>query len=146
MNSGKFKETDYRHLSEFRRRLRLFLRFSEEQARANGITPQQHLVLAVTRGHPDYPQVAIGALADALQLRQSSTSLLVDRCVKRGLLHRQEDPRDRRRVIVWLTEEGQSILDRVTDANREAARDAALSDAVAQAFIEHMPDAVGQSA
>lgn len=146
MNSGKFKETDYRHLSEFRRRLRLFLRFSEEQARANGITPQQHLVLAVTRGHPDYPQVAIGALADALQLRQSSTSLLVDRCVKRGLLHRQEDPRDRRRVIVWLTEEGQNILDRVTDANREAARDAALSEAVAQAFIEHMPDAVGQTA
>lgn len=146
MSSGKFSESEYRNLSEFRRRLRIFLRFSEEQARTNGITPQQHLVLAVTRGHPDYPQVAIGALAEALQLRQSSTSLLVDRCVKRGLLNRQEDPRDRRRVVVWLTDEGQQILDRITTANRTAARDAALSQAVAQAFMDHMPEATPRSA
>ena len=146
MNSGKFSESDYKHLSEFRRRLRLFLRFSEEQARANGIRPNSisfwplRAVTPITRRSPSARSPTRCSFASRA-LRSC-----VNRCVKRGLLHRQEDPRDRRRVIVWLTDDGQTILDRVTDANREAARDAALSDAVAQAFIDHMPGAVGQGA
>ncbi|MGH2448400.1 MAG: MarR family winged helix-turn-helix transcriptional regulator [Chloroflexota bacterium] len=119
MTQATFSESDYRDQSDFRTALRTFLRYAEEQSRQLGITPQQHLVLVVTRGHRDYPRVAIGDLARALQLRQSSTSLLVDRCVKRGLLHREEDPRDRRRVMVWLTDEGQTLLDRITLANRK---------------------------
>jgi DNA-binding MarR family transcriptional regulator len=98
--------------------LRRFVRFSEEQAREHGITPQQYLLLLAVRGHPDYPLVSIGTVAESLQIRHHSTSLLVDRSVRRGLLLRREDPRDRRRALVSLTKDGQEVLDRVMDANR----------------------------
>ncbi len=117
-DSSRFTESDYRDQADFRCALRQFLRFAEEQARQEGVTPQQYVLLVVTRGHASYPVVTIGDIAQALQVRQSSASLLVDRSVKRGLLDRREDPADRRRAIVRLTEEGQRILDIIMDANR----------------------------
>ncbi len=109
---------DYRALAQFRRALRQFLRFSEEQARASGITPQQHLLLLVVRGHAAYPNVSIGDAAQALQISHHGASLLVDRSVRKGLLDRREDQQDRRRALLSLTEAGQEILDRITEANR----------------------------
>jgi DNA-binding MarR family transcriptional regulator len=114
----RFSDRDYRDQADFRRALRRFLHFSEEQARAVGITPQQHLLLLIVRGHPSYPGVSIGEVAEALQIRHHSASVLVDRSVQRGLLLREEDSQDRRRALVSLTDEGQRLLDRVTAANR----------------------------
>lgn len=111
-------DRDYRDQADFRCALRRFLHFSEEQARASGITPQQHVLILVVRGHSSYPEVTIGDVAEALQVRHHSASLLVDRGVKRGLLNRRVDSADRRRALVSLTDEGQAILDRITRANR----------------------------
>jgi DNA-binding MarR family transcriptional regulator len=116
--NGMFTDRDYRDQADFRCALRRFLHFSEEQARMAGITPQQHLLLLIVRGHPSYPAVSIGEIADSLQIRHHAASLLVDRSVKRGLLDRREDPDDRRRALVSLTPEGQRILDHITMANR----------------------------
>ena len=113
-----FSDEDYRDQADFRCALRRFLRFAEERARAVGITPQQYLLLLVVRGHRSYPRVSIGEVAEALQIRHHGASLLVDRSVKRGLLHRREDPSDRRRALVSLTGEGQLLLDHVAAANR----------------------------
>jgi DNA-binding MarR family transcriptional regulator len=115
---GVFRDLDYRNQADFRCALRQFLHFSEEQARLAGITPQQHLLLLVVRGHRSYPSVSIGEVARALQIRHHGASLLVDRSVRRGLLSRREDPMDRRRALVSLTDEGQRILDTITEANR----------------------------
>lgn len=115
-------DSDYRDQADFRCALRKFLRFSEERAREQGITPQQHLLLLIVRGHESYPGVSIGAIAEALQVRHHSASLLVDRCVRRGLLSRREDPNDRRRALVALTPDGEEILARITRANRSAIR------------------------
>lgn len=115
---GVFSERDYRDQADFRYAIRRFLRFSEQQARQEGITPQQHLLLLAVRGQLTYPNVSIGDIADRLQIRHHSASLLVDRGVKRGLLNRREDPTDRRRALVSLTPEGQRLLDRITQANR----------------------------
>jgi DNA-binding MarR family transcriptional regulator len=117
--NARWQEQDYRDQADFRCALRQFLRFAEEQAREAGITPQQHVLLAIVRGHDGYPAVTIGEIADSLQVRQSSASLLVDRCVKRGLLNREEDTVDRRRAVVSLTPEGQQILDTIMAANRK---------------------------
>ncbi|HVC79476.1 MAG TPA: MarR family transcriptional regulator [Chloroflexota bacterium] len=106
----------------FRYVIRRFLRYSEDQARLAGITPQQHLLLLAVRGHPAFPAVTIKDVAHRLQLRHHSTSLLVDRAVKRGLVARGSDPTDRRRVVVGLTDEGRRILDVVTRANRAELR------------------------
>lgn len=115
---SKFKDSDYQDLADFRCALRTFMSFSERQARAAGITPQQHLLLLLARGHRSAPGVNIGELAKSLQVRHHSASLLVDRCVKRGLVMRREDPDDRRRALVSLTPLGQQILDTIMSANR----------------------------
>ncbi|HVA90281.1 MAG TPA: MarR family transcriptional regulator [Chloroflexota bacterium] len=108
--------------ADFRYVIRRFLRFSEDQSRLAGITPQQHLLLLAVRGHPAFPAITIKDVAHRLQLRHHSTSLLVDRAVKRGLVARGGDPTDRRRVIVGLTDEGRRILELVTRANRAELR------------------------
>jgi DNA-binding MarR family transcriptional regulator len=111
-------DEDYQAQAGFRYAIRRFVHSSEEQARAAGITPQQHLLLLMLRGHPAYPVVTIKDLADRLQIRHHSASLLVDRGVKRGLLLRTGDAKDRRKVCVSLTEEGQRLLEQITCANR----------------------------
>lgn len=113
-----FSDSDYRDQADFRCALRQFLHYTEDRARAAGITPQQYLLLLIVRGHQAYPKVSIGDIADAMQIRHHSASLLVDRGVKRGLLRREEDRIDRRRALVSLTREGQAVLDRVMVANR----------------------------
>jgi DNA-binding MarR family transcriptional regulator len=116
---GRLGDTDYRDQADFRCALRKFVRFSEEQARTVGITPQQHLMLLIIRGHRSYPGVSIGEVAMSLQIRHHAASLLVDRAVRRGLVLREEDPSDRRRALVTLTTEGQELLDTITIANRQ---------------------------
>jgi DNA-binding MarR family transcriptional regulator len=118
-STARFDDGDYQNQAAFRHALRQFLRFSEEQARIQGITPQQHIALLSVRGEKSYPRVTVGDVAEAMQMRHHSASLLVDRCVKRGLLDRQEDPDDRRRVMLSLTDDGQQVLDEITRANRE---------------------------
>jgi DNA-binding MarR family transcriptional regulator len=111
-------DEDYRAHADLRYALRQFQRLSERHARAAGVTPQQHLLLLAVRGHPSYPRVTITQIAEHLQLRHNGASLLVERAVKRGLLRRQEDPSDRRRALVSLSEQGESVLTEVSLANR----------------------------
>ena len=120
-------DVDYRAQADFRYAMRRFLRVSEENARATGMTPQQHMLLLIVRGHPSYPAVNITEIAEHLQLRHHSASLLVDRAVNRGLLHREQDPTDRRRALVSVTSEGQEKLDHITSANRRTMSDLSRS-------------------
>ena len=140
VQQSQFSETDYQDQADFRCAYRQFQRFAEEQARAAGITPQQHFLLLVVRGHRNHPRVNIGEIADALQIRHHGASLLVDRSVKRGLLHRAEDPDDRRRVHVWLSEDGQKILDIIMAANRRklgALQEMLFRDSLQQALTAY---------
>jgi DNA-binding MarR family transcriptional regulator len=114
----KPNSADYQDQSEFRYGIRRFLRFSELQARRDGVTPQQHQLLLVVRGHPSYPRVSIGDIAERLQIKHHSASLLVDRTVKNGLVQRDPDTSDRRRALVSLSPEGEQVLERITLANR----------------------------
>jgi DNA-binding MarR family transcriptional regulator len=148
---SQFRDEDYRDQADFRCAYRQFMRYAEEQARVAGITPQQYFLLLVVRGHANQPRVNIGEIAEGLQIRHHGASLLVDRCVKRGLLQRMEDPEDRRRVHVWLTEEGQRILDQIMDANRKklgTLHEMMFRDSLRQALatnreLAESPDGVG---
>jgi DNA-binding MarR family transcriptional regulator len=135
-------EDDYRDQADFRCALRHFLHLSEEQAQTAGITPQQHLLLIVVRGHRSHPRVTVTELAEALHLRQSSVSLLVDRMVKKGLLHRQEDPTDRRRAMVSPTDEGQRVLDAITLADKGALEGALFRESLTRA-LQHYKAQMG---
>ena len=46
-----------------------------------------------------------------LDRSQSSVSELLDRLVRRGLLTRLQDERDRRRTLVWLSKQGLALLE-----------------------------------
>src|SRR5919198_3816810 len=82
-------DEDYRHLLELRTGLRRFLRWSEEQAQAAGVSPAQHQLLLAIRGHPDPRGPTIGDVAEYLLLRHHSAVGLVNRAQAAGLVERR---------------------------------------------------------
>ena len=109
-------DADYQALAAFRRGLREFLAFSETQARAAGLTPQQHQALLAIRGAPGR-SLSIGALADDLMIRPHSALELSNRLGAAGLVLRSIDPADRRRVTLGLTRRAQTLLARLSVAH-----------------------------
>jgi len=116
------KKEDYEMLAAFRYALRQFLRFSEEAAATAGLSPQQHQALLAIKGYPGRDYVSVGELAERLQIRHHSAVGLVDRLVADGLVVRQTDPEDRRRVCVKLTGAGESRLEALSTAHHEEIR------------------------
>lgn len=110
----KLNTDDYERLLGFRTGLRRFLHWSQEQARAVGITPAHHQLLLAVRGHPSDRGPSLGDLADLLLLRHHSTVELVDRAEAAGLVRRRTDPDDHRVVRVRLTSLGTRRLNRLS--------------------------------
>lgn len=115
-------EDDYRRLLGFRTGLRQFLRWSEQQAVAAGITPAQHQLMLAIRGHEGDDAPTIGDVADALLLRHHSAVGLVDRAVAAGLVDRHTDPVDHRLVRLRLTALGDRRLHQLSGAHIEELR------------------------
>lgn len=112
-------QADFEHLLELRTGLRQFLRWSEQQAKAAGLTPAKHQLLLAIRGHPDPAGPTIGQLAEYLVLRHHSAGELVDRAVQDGLVQRRRDPISKSVVRVTLTRAGSSKLDALSEAHME---------------------------
>lgn len=74
---------------------------------------QCHLLLEVFRRGEEEP--ALSDLAAALGLDPSTVSRVADGLVRQNLLERKEDSRDRRRVVLTLTDGGKKM---VGDINR----------------------------
>ena len=108
--NGKTHGVDYQALAQFRYQLRVFLAFSETAAERQGLTSQQHQALLVIKARSTGNGLPVGMLAVRLLLRQHSAVELVDRLSRLGLVSRNPDPHDRRRVLVALTEEGEEKL------------------------------------
>lgn len=70
--------------------------------------PQIRLLFVLAHFGP----ATVNQLAERLQSGQSAASLLVDRLVQAHLAERTDDPTDRRRAIVRLTEEGEALMGR----------------------------------
>lgn len=112
---------DYQALASFRQALRRFLRFSEAAAAAEGLTPRQHQALLAIRGSAS-ARLAVGDLAEQLQVRHHSAVGLVDRLVALRLVVRSRAAGDRRRVMVALTEAGSRRLERLARSHRAELR------------------------
>jgi DNA-binding MarR family transcriptional regulator len=115
-------EAMMRGLAQFRYALRKFLRFSEDAARACGVTPQQHQLLLGIQGFSEHGQASVGQLAEFLEERHHSVVGLVERARKSGLVRRAQDAADRRVVNVTLTARGKRVLLRLTRMHYEEAR------------------------
>ncbi len=112
-------DDEYRSLLEFRTGLRRFVRWSEQQAEAVGLSPAQHQLLLVVRGHPGPLGPTIGDVADQLLLRHHSTVGLVDRAENAGLIRRRRDRDDHRSVRLRLTARGAEKLRQLTALHLE---------------------------
>jgi DNA-binding MarR family transcriptional regulator len=120
------KALDYAALARFRLELRRFLGFSERVSHAVGLEPQQHQLLLALRGFTSTEQLpTIGNIAEWLLIQHHSAVELVDRAAARGLVQRQPDPDDRRRVLVELTADGDAVLAELSIQHREELENSA---------------------
>jgi DNA-binding MarR family transcriptional regulator len=103
-------EADYTALAHFRRSLRLFLSFSEQVARANGLTPQQHQAILAIRALADENGLSVGGLARHLIIQPHSAAELLNRLEGAGLIDRSAGEADRRCVMVKLTARADRLL------------------------------------
>jgi DNA-binding MarR family transcriptional regulator len=112
-------KSEYEALAAFRYALRQFLSFSEQAARAVGLSPQQHQALLSIQGYPGRDWVTMSELAERLQIRHHSAVGLVDRLAGLKLLRREAVPTDRRQVHVRLTANGERLLEKLSAAHRQ---------------------------
>ena len=109
-SSKKLSKSDFEALSEFRYQLRRFLRFSEQAAESEGLTPQQYLLLLHLKGLPGRDTATVGELAERLQVLPHGALALVNRCEAAGLVTRAEGASDRRQVLISITALGETKL------------------------------------
>ena len=93
-----------------RYRIRRFIHFSEESARAIGLEPQQHQLMLAIKGLPAGVRPTVSAVSEKLCLRHHSTVELVDRLEKQRLVARRHAEKDRRYVLLRLTRSGERQL------------------------------------
>ncbi len=110
-------KAELQRLLAFRDGLRRFFRWSDEQAKAVGLTGVQHQLLLAVHGHPSVP--SIRDVADHLLLRHHSVVELVDRAVAAGLVERIGDADDQRVVRLRLTATGVDRLEALAAAHLE---------------------------
>jgi DNA-binding MarR family transcriptional regulator len=103
--------------------LRRFLRFSENAARAAGVTPQHHQLMLGVAGFTGRGWATISELAEFLQERHNAVVGLVARAEQKKLVRKVVIARDRRYVRVELTPSGRKILRKLVALHRaELAR------------------------
>jgi DNA-binding MarR family transcriptional regulator len=129
---------NFEALADFRYAIRRYLTFSERNARAAGLEPQQYQALLAIKGVPLSQKATVGVLAERLQIQHHSAVELMDRLEKRGLVRRARSRVDRRQVLVQLTPTGERKLKRVSLPHRDELRTAGrkLLRALEQ-FISH---------
>lgn len=125
---GDAEKLRFEALSEFRFRLRSFLRFSENAAREEGITALQYQLLLHTQGYPSRQWATVGELAERLQAQPHGVVALISRCEAAGLVRRVTSTEDRRQVQVHLLQAGRRKLARL--AVQHADQLSELSEAV----------------
>jgi DNA-binding MarR family transcriptional regulator len=115
-------------LSEFRFRLRSFLRFSEDAARDAGITVLQYQLLLHTQGFPEREWASVSEIAERLQAQPHGVVALVSRCEEAGLVRRKPSTVDRRQVEVHLLPKGRRVLAKLATAHADELEE--LAEAV----------------
>ncbi len=86
------------------------------------LTIQQYNVLRILRGQKGNP-ANLSTIQERMVDRSSNTTRLVDKLIKKGWVVRNICPENRRKVEIFITEEGLEILktlDPITEENNES--------------------------
>jgi len=122
MRTRDLSDAHYRALADFRKRLRLFLAFSETAARGVGLEPRQHQLLLALRGLPEGAEPSVQTLADQLALKHNTVVELIDRLEATGLIARERAADDRRRAHLVITARGADVLRQLSDVHLDELR------------------------
>jgi DNA-binding MarR family transcriptional regulator len=121
----RLTQADYEALARLRYALRRFLAFSSSAAQSKGLPPQQHQALLAIKGSPGGRPMTVGLLAEQLLIAPHSATELVGRLVDAGLVTRETDPADRRRLVLSLTREAEDLLAALSAAHLREIREIA---------------------
>ena len=105
-------------LHRLTRRLR---RVQAEQLAPLGLTPAQERALRMITRSEEAPRMA--ELADRLGIVPRSLTTVIDALEEADLVRREIDPRNRRAILLHLTERGAAVRDDLREARRRAAED-----------------------
>lgn len=109
--------SESRRILDAIRRLVRHLRLADRAAQSDlGISGAQLFVLSELG---KTPSLSLNDLATRTRTDQSSVSVVVSRLVEAGLVTRDRDPRDARRLILNLTRSGQAMLQRAPAVAQE---------------------------
>ena len=98
-------------VAEFRAALRGFMRTSERNSRAAGLTPQRYLLLLMIKGAPDgSEQSTVTGHEMREMVSERTVTELVSRAEEIGLVERERSHDDGRIAILRLTAEGERRL------------------------------------
>jgi len=107
-------------LSDFRYRLTLFLRSSEQISHQLGVSTTQYQLLLHIRAAGHQSSSTIGELAKRLGTTHQSAVALVKRCEARGLVSKQRSTDDERKVEVRLTPYARRLIGKLAERHIEA--------------------------
>ena len=88
-----------------------------------GLTPAQGRALRIIARSQDEEPLRMTELADRLGIVPRSVTTVVDALEEAGLVRREVDPRNRRAILLRLTERGAAVRDDLREARRRAAED-----------------------
>lgn len=120
--------------SMFQQTFILASRYFESVTGRFGLSYPQTAVLAVLHQH-DRP-LPLSHVARLLTQEAQSTTELADRLERRGLVRRVRDTRDRRLVLLELTDAGRALIAEILPSMREAGE--ALFGALSSAQLEQL--------
>jgi DNA-binding MarR family transcriptional regulator len=112
-----FMMSDSARILDAIRRLVRHLRLADRAAQSElGISGAQLFVLAELG---KTPALSLNEVAALTRTDQSSVSVVVSRLVEAGLITRERDTRDARRLVLDLTPSGRAVLDRAPAVPQE---------------------------
>ena len=101
-------------IRELVRTYQAFSSYSEAFVRRYDLTPAQFDVLA-TLGHTH--GMTMGEIGTKTLITKGTLTGVVDRLAKKGLVSREVPPKNRRHVIVKLTDEGEALFEQAFPAH-----------------------------
>lgn len=109
--------TDSQRILDSVRRLVRLLRLSDRAAQTElGVSGAQLFVLHELG---KTPSLSLSDLAERTRTDQSSVSVVISRLVEAGLVTRDRDRRDARRLVLTLTKNGRAVVDKSPPAAQE---------------------------
>ncbi|HEY6494404.1 MAG TPA: MarR family transcriptional regulator [Trebonia sp.] len=106
---------------QLHRLMKRLRRAQAERLAPLGLTPAQERALRMIARGGEPPRMT--EIAERLGIVPRSLTTVIDSLEEAGLVHREVDPRNRRAILLTLTDRGTAVRDDLREARRRAAEE-----------------------